>query len=209
MPDFATETDLIAQGFRRIAGVDEAGRGPLAGPVVAAAAMLDPKRIPDGLDDSKALSERRRNALFAEIVRTTQFCVVSAPPHIIEARNIRGATLWAMRQAVLGLPVPADHVLVDGRDIPPGLPCAAEALIGGDGRSVSIAAASIIAKVTRDRMCVQIDRDAPGYGIARHKGYGSAAHLDALHRLGPSPHHRRDFAPVRAVQDLAQSKPQP
>lgn len=209
MPDFAIEAGLIAQGFAYVAGVDEAGRGPLAGPVVAAAAVLDPERIPDGLDDSKALSEKRRNALFAEVVRTAHFCVVSAPPHIIETRNIRGATLWAMHQAVLGLPGTVDHVLIDGRDVPPDLPCPAEALIGGDGRSVSIAAASIIAKVTRDRMCSLIDHDAPGYGIARHKGYGSAAHIEALNRLGPSPHHRRDFAPVRAVQVLKESKPRP
>ncbi|MCB9993315.1 MAG: ribonuclease HII [Hyphomicrobiaceae bacterium] len=199
MPDFSNEQRLFALGRPIIAGVDEAGRGPLAGPVVAAAVVLDPASIPDGLDDSKALSARRREQLFAEIAATSALCVIAAPPSVIERLNIRGATLWAMRAAVAGLPSIPDHALIDGRDVPPDLVCPATALVGGDGLSLSIAAASIVAKVTRDRMCAQMELDAPGYGMGQHKGYGSAGHLEALQRLGPSIHHRCDFAPVRRL----------
>jgi ribonuclease HII len=179
--------------------VDEAGRGPLAGPVVVAAVILDARNAPEGLDDSKKLTAARREVLFARIMETSIVSIATAPPEVIAARNIRGATLWAMRQAVLGLSVRPDLVLVDGRDIPPRLPMAAEALIGGDGLSASIAAASIVAKVMRDRMCLIMDCEAPHFGFAGHKGYGTAEHLKALDEHGPSAHHRMDFAPCAAA----------
>ena len=196
-PDYTHELAAQARGARIVAGVDEAGRGPLAGPVVVSAVVLDPNNIPAGLNDSKKLSEEQREALFELIVVSGAIVsVVVAPPAIIASRNIRGATLWAMSQAVRGLSVAADRALIDGRDIPPGLPCEGIALIGGDGRSVSIAAASIVAKVTRDRMCRIMDGDAPHFGFSAHKGYGTPQHLRALTNHGPCRHHRADFAPV-------------
>jgi len=198
-PDFSHEEMLMTRGARLVAGVDEAGRGPLAGPVVVAAVRLDPARIPSGLNDSKKLTAERREELYAEIVATADVAIATAPPGDIFSLNIRGATLAAMARAVSALHRPVDRVLVDGRDVPPGLPCPGIALIGGDGRSVSIAAASIIAKVTRDRMCRIMDCDAPHFGFAGHKGYGTAAHLAALDRHGPCRHHREDFAPVAAL----------
>lgn len=198
-PDFSHESMLMARGARLVAGVDEAGRGPLAGPVVVAAVCLDPDRIPAGLNDSKKLTAERREALYAEIMATAEVAIATAPPDEIVARNIRGATLAAMARAVIALPRAVDRVLVDGRDVPPGLPCEGLALIGGDGRSVSIAAASIVAKVVRDRMCTIMDCDAPHFGFSGHKGYGTAAHLAALNAHGPCRHHRAEFAPVAAL----------
>ena len=198
-PDFSHETMLMARGARLVAGVDEAGRGPLAGPVVVAAVRLDPERIPEGLNDSKKLTAERREALFDQILATAEVAIVSAPPSDIVALNIRGATLAAMARAVQALPHKVDRVLVDGRDVPPDLPCPGIALIGGDGRSVSIAAASIVAKVMRDRMCEIMDCDAPHFGFAGHKGYGTAAHLEALNLHGPCRHHRAEFAPIAAL----------
>ena len=196
-PDYSHERQLLARGARIVAGVDEAGRGPLAGPVVVSAVVLDAQAIPPGLNDSKKLTEEQRELLFGQIMATAlAVSVVVAPPSIILGRNIRGATLWAMSQAVRGLSVAADRALIDGRDIPPGLPCEGIALIGGDGRSVSIAAASIVAKVTRDRMCRIMDGDAPHFGFSAHKGYGTPQHLRALTDHGPCRHHRADFAPV-------------
>ena len=196
-PDYTHELAAQARGARIVAGVDEAGRGPLAGPVVVSAVVLNPNNIPAGLNDSKKLTEEQREALFELIVVSGAIVsVVVAPPAIIASRNIRGATLWAMSQAVRGLSVAADRALIDGRDIPPGLPCEGIALIGGDGRSVSIAAASIVAKVTRDRMCRIMDCDAPHFGFSAHKGYGTPQHLRALTDHGPCRHHRADFAPV-------------
>jgi len=196
VPDFEHELALISQGHRYVAGVDEAGRGPLAGPVVVAAVVLDAENIPRGLNDSKKLSAKRRDNLFVQIVVGAQVAVVSAPPHIIEKFNIRGATLWAMAKAVRSLATLPDYVLIDGRDVPEALPCPGRALIKGDARSLSIAAASIAAKVMRDRMCAIMDLHVPGYGIASNKGYGTAVHMAALNRLGASPHHRIGFAPV-------------
>lgn len=198
MPDLFRET---GQAGRVVAGVDEAGRGPLAGPVVVAAVILDAHNVPEGLDDSKKLTAARRETLFARIMDTSIVSIATAPPGVIAARNIRGATLWAMREAVLGLSVRPDLVLIDGRDIPPRLPMAAQALIGGDGLSASIAAASIVAKVMRDRMCLIMDAEAPQFGFAGHKGYGTAAHLMALDANGPSAHHRMDFAPCAAAAE--------
>lgn len=199
-PDYSHELAQQARGARLVAGVDEAGRGPLAGPVVVSAVLLDPNHIPPGLNDSKKLNEGQREALFEQIVLHASVTVVVAPPSIILSHNIRGATLWAMAQAVRALPHTPDRVLVDGRDVPLGLPCEGIALIGGDGRSVSIAAASIVAKVTRDRMCAIMDCDAPHFGFAGHKGYGTPQHLRALDDHGPCRHHRTDFAPVAAAR---------
>jgi ribonuclease HII len=166
--------------------------------VVAAAVILDPNNIPAGLNDSKKLSPKRREELFAELTTSARVAVAIAPPRLIETLNIRGATLWAMRSAVLALSALPDIVLIDGRDLPDGLPCPGRAVIGGDGLSASIAAASIVAKVTRDMMCPVMDSDTPGFGFGRHKGYGTAAHLSALAELGPGVHHRRLFGPVAA-----------
>lgn len=199
-PDFSREQALLANGARFVAGVDEVGRGPLAGPVVTAAVILDPKSIPDGLNDSKKLSPKRREVLFAEILSSAHVSIAVAPPSIVDSLNIRGATLWAMRQAVLALGQIPDHVLVDGRDIPEGLPCPADYLIGGDGKSATIAAASIMAKVARDRMCPIMDNDHPGFEFHRHKGYGTALHMSALTSIGPTLHHRYSFAPVAAAR---------
>jgi len=196
-PDYSHEADLMARGARVVAGVDEAGRGPLAGPVVVSAVVLDPDGIPAGLNDSKKLSEEQREALFAQVMASAlAISVVVAPPSIILSHNIRGANLWAMAQAACGLAIRPDRVLIDGRDVPMGLPCEGLALIGGDGRCVSIAAASIVAKVTRDRMCRVMDCDAPAFGFAGHKGYGTARHMAALSEHGPCRHHRAAFAPV-------------
>lgn len=197
-PDYSHELALQARGARVVAGVDEAGRGPLAGPVVVSAVVLDPRAIPKGLNDSKKLTEEQRELLFAQVMATAlAVSVVVAPPSIILSRNIRGATLWGMAQAANSLGLVPDRVLIDGRDVPLGLPCEALALIGGDGRSVSIAAASIVAKVTRDRMCRIMDCDAPHFGFAGHKGYSTPAHMRALVEHGPCRHHREEFAPVR------------
>ena len=182
-----------------ISEVDEAGRGPLAGPVVVSALILDPKNIPSGLNDSKKLTAKKRELLFAQIIASAGVSIVSAPPDIIADLNIRGATLWAMAQAVRSLYPKPSIALIDGRDIPQNLPCAGQALVKGDGRSLSIAAASVVAKVMRDRMCQIMDAAAPGFGFKDHKGYGTAQHLKALKKLGPSQYHRQDFAPVAAL----------
>jgi len=195
-PDFSLETALPNATRGLVAGVDEAGRGPLAGPVVAAAVMLDPAAIPNGLNDSKKLSAGKRADLFDMICRSAHVGVAAVSQCQIDRMNIRAATLYAMRQALEALAVTPEHALVDGRDVPPGLCCTADAIIKGDARSVSIAAASIIAKVTRDRMMHAASRFYPGYGFERHMGYGTAAHLDALDRLGASRLHRASFAPV-------------
>ncbi|MFN4209132.1 MAG: ribonuclease HII [Devosia sp.] len=196
-PDYRHELELQARGARVVAGVDEAGRGPLAGPVVVSAVVLDARAIPQGLNDSKKLTEEQRELLFEQIMDTAlAVSVVVAPPSIILSRNIRGATLWGMAQAANSLGIRPDRVLIDGRDVPLGLPCEGLALIGGDGRSVSIAAASIVAKVTRDRMCKIMDCDAPHFGFSGHKGYSTPQHMRALVEHGPCRHHREEFAPV-------------
>ncbi len=198
-PDFSNEARLAARGFRRVAGLDEAGRGPLAGPVVAAAVILDANAIPEGLDDSKQLTERRREALFDIILEQAVAVGVSArSAESIDHTDIRAASLEAMRRALCGLAVPADAALADGRDVPPGLPCPGEALVKGDQRSVSVAAASIVAKVTRDRMLRRCHEGNTAYGLGGHKGYGSAAHRAAIATHGGWPRiHRFTFAPLR------------
>ncbi len=198
-PDFSREQELIDIGYNRVAGVDEAGRGPLAGPVVVAALVLDPKNILDGLNDSKKLSAKKRQKLFDELILVADFSVICAPPIIIERLNIRGATLWAMRKALESLSQQADFALIDGRDIPQNMPCKSRAVIGGDRLSISIGAASIIAKVVRDQMCPIMDASCPGYEFAKHKGYGTKAHMEQLRQFGVTKFHRPDFAPVTAL----------
>ena len=203
LPSFRREWALIKRGVWPVAGCDEAGRGPLAGPVVAAAVVLDPKRIPKGIDDSKRLTAERREELFEEICATAAFSVVFASPARIDRDNILRASLWALKRAVESLPEAPKHVLVDGRDRL-DTSCDCQAVIGGDGIVVSIAAASIIAKVTRDRLMCALAEECPGYGFESHKGYGVPEHLAALDRLGPSAHHRSFFAPVVAAREKHQ-----
>ncbi|MEN1940308.1 ribonuclease HII [Luteimonas sp. MJ246] len=184
-----------------VAGVDEAGRGPLAGPVVVAAVVFDPDRPRiNGLDDSKALGPGRRDELFERIVeRALAWQVVSIEAAEIDRINIYQATLLGMRRAVEAVAHVAGSARIDGNAIPPGLPCAAEAWVGGDARDRSIMAASILAKVTRDRGMLALHAQYPDYGFDGHKGYGTPAHLAALRTHGPCPQHRRSFAPVRAA----------
>ncbi|WP_321499136.1 ribonuclease HII [Breoghania sp.] len=198
-PDLTHERRLARTHGGGVAGVDEAGRGPWAGPVVVSAVIVDPKDLPEGLNDSKKLSEARREAIYADILTKCQVSIVLASPERIDAMNIRAATLWAMRAALGALPERPAAALIDGRDVPADLICPAEALIKGDALSVSVAAASIVAKVTRDRMMVLLDRECPGYGFAAHKGYGTPQHQAALAEMGPTHHHRRSFAPVRSL----------
>ncbi|MGB0921817.1 MAG: ribonuclease HII [Alphaproteobacteria bacterium] len=186
-----------------LCGVDEAGRGPIAGPVVAAAVILDPANTPKGLNDSKKLSEPKREALFAEITATAQFGIGEASVEEIDTINILQASLLAMRRAVESLPIRPTTALIDGNKLP-DLPMPAYALVKGDARSLSIAAASILAKVTRDRQMVEMDRVYPQFGFARHKGYPTKAHLSALATFGLTPHHRRSFKPVHNI--LCQSQ---
>jgi ribonuclease HII len=202
-PSFRRERALFKQGIWPIAGCDEAGRGPLAGPVVAAAVILDPSRIPKGIDDSKRLTAEEREVLFEKICRTSAFAVAFASPARIDRDNILRASLWALSRAVKALPEAPKHVFVDGRDRI-DVDCHCDAVIGGDGIVMSIAAASIVAKVTRDRLMCALAQDCPGYGFEQHKGYAVPEHLAALDRLGPSVHHRSLFAPVVAAREKHQ-----
>jgi ribonuclease HII len=199
VPTFRRERALLKRGVWPVAGCDEAGRGPLAGPVVAAAVILDPKRIPRGIDDSKRLTRGKREELFEQICATALVSVAVAPPSRIDRDNILRASLWALARAVNALQEIPRHVFVDGRDRI-DVPGECAAVIGGDGIVLSIAAASIVAKVSRDRLMCALARDCPGYGFERHMGYGVPAHLEALNRLGPTIHHRRFFAPVAAAR---------
>jgi len=195
------ERRALAGGARRVAGVDEAGRGPLAGPVVVAAVVLtDLDKVPEGIDDSKRVKATDREHLADHLMATCDVAVAVASRTRIDRMNILRASLWAMSRAVACLSAPPDHVLVDGRDVPEGLPCTAEALIGGDARSLSIAAASLIAKVTRDRLMERAGLCYPVYGFESHKGYSTRRHFDALNTHGPCPLHRQSFAPVREQQ---------
>jgi ribonuclease HII len=195
-PDFSEERKLIASGARLVAGVDEVGRGPLAGPVTAAAVVLDPNRIPAGLNDSKALSAKVRDRLFDEIHSVAEVSVAHATVEEIDRLNILRASHLAMCRAVSGLPRPPDQALIDGNMIPRDLGCDGVALIKGDARSVSIAAASIVAKVVRDRIMVDLAQQHPGYGWEKNAGYPTKAHREALLSLGVTPHHRRSFKTV-------------
>ena len=196
-PDFSSELKAKKAGYWPVAGLDEAGRGPLAGPVVAAAVILDPDNIPDGLNDSKNLPAKKRKLRFDQIMATSHVSICSNSAKYIDQSDIRKASLDAMRKAFHGLEVKAEFALVDGRDIPDGLNANANALVKGDGRSLSIAAASIIAKVTRDRMMEYADGLYPEYGFESHKGYPTAKHLAAIEKYGISIIHRKSFAPVK------------
>ena len=182
---------------RLIAGVDEVGRGPLAGPVVTAAVILDPTQPIEGLADSKRLTERQRELLFDEIKQKALYWAIGrCEVEEIDRLNILQATMEAMRRAVVGLDIVPDLALIDGDRIPDGLPCGAQAIIKGDATEAAISAASILAKVTRDREMVEMERLYPGYGLAAHKGYPTKQHIDALDQLGVTPIHRRSFRPV-------------
>jgi ribonuclease HII len=198
-PDYSFESAAIARGHRLIAGVDEVGRGPLAGPVTAAAVILDPARIPQGLADSKTLTAARREALFLEIIATAQTCIAHATVAEIDSLNILRASHLAMERAIAGLPQIPDHILIDGNLIPTNLRPNAEAIVKGDAKSLSIAAASIIAKVTRDRIMVDLAQQHPGYGWETNAGYPTKLHLEALLNLGVTAWHRRSFKPVHNI----------
>lgn len=198
MPHYIYESRWLKTVEGPIAGVDEAGRGPLAGPVVAAAVILDRKRIPKGLNDSKQMTEQAREEAYLRIMEACIVGVGEASVDEIDLVNIRQATHLAMARAVRALSVAANFALVDGNDAP-ALPCRCETLVEGDAKSVSIAAASIIAKVTRDRTMRALHEQFPGYGWGSNKGYGTQQHLVALNQLGPCVHHRRSFAPVYQI----------
>ena len=197
LPDLGFETAARARGLRRIAGVDEVGRGPLAGPVTAAAVILDPARIPQGLRDSKQLSGPVRARLAAELAEVAEVAVAHASVEEIESLNILRAAHLAMCRAVRQLA--PDFAVVDGNLMPDGLPCPGECIVGGDARCLSIAAASIIAKVTRDRIMVDLAQQHPGYGWETNAGYPTKRHISALENLGLTPHHRRTFRPVHNI----------
>jgi len=197
LPDFMLEAELIAQGVAPIAGVDEVGRGPLAGPVCAAAVILDPARIPPGIADSKALAAAARERAFAAIVESARAIGVAfVTAKEIDETDIQKAALKAMAQAVAALSVAPAFALVDGRDLP-RLPCPGRAIVKGDGLSQSIAAASIVAKVARDAMMRDLARTHGEYGFSTNMGYGCATHLAAIARLGPTPIHRLSFGPCK------------
>ncbi|WP_375229618.1 ribonuclease HII [Roseobacter sp. S98] len=195
-PDFEMERRLIATGMLRVAGVDEVGRGPLAGPVTAAAVILDPENIPEGLNDSKQLTKKRREHLADLLAGCAEVSVGHATVAEIEQENILRASHIAMQRALAGLASAPDHVLIDGSMIPRGLNLPATPVVKGDTRCLSISAASIVAKIARDRIMVDLAQQHPGYGWETNMGYGSKSHMEALRNLGPTPHHRRTFKPV-------------
>ncbi len=194
-PNFEFES----QAPQPVCGVDEVGRGPWAGPVVAAAVILDPKNIPAGLNDSKKLTAARRAVLFEAITASGTVAIGSASVAEIDRINILQATFLAMRRAVEGLAMPPEFALIDGNKTPPGLPCAARTVVKGDARSLSIAAASIIAKVTRDKLMCDLSATYPGYGWETNMGYGTKAHQEGLAALGVTPHHRVSFKPIHKM----------
>jgi ribonuclease HII len=198
-PDFSYEAAAHRRGFRHVAGVDEVGRGPLAGPVVAAAVILNPDDIPDGLNDSKTLTAKRREALFDQIKARAAVCIAEATVAEIETVNILQASHLAMVRAVQGLAVRADYALIDGKQVPFGLTLPLEPLVKGDARSLSIAAASIVAKVWRDRLMVDLAQQHPHYGWERNAGYPTPEHKAGLKCHGVSPHHRRTFQPIHNI----------
>jgi ribonuclease HII len=208
MAHFRIERRYLREGRWPIAGIDEAGRGPLAGPVSVAAVILDPDNLPRGLDDSKALSESDRERLYEQIMKKAlAVSVALASAREIDRINIRQATLEAMSRAAKSLSLAPVHVLVDGKDVPKGLPCSGEAIVKGDATSFSIAAASIIAKVTRDRLMTRLAVRYPAYGFESHAGYGTKAHLAAIAEHGPCPYHRFTFSPLKPVEPTPAPKP--
>ncbi|MDS9946666.1 MAG: ribonuclease HII [Planktomarina sp.] len=199
LPNFEFETKLHKQGYQNVAGVDEVGRGPLAGPVYAAAVILGPGKIPTGLNDSKKLSAKNRNSVLESILEYADISIASASEREIEQINILQASHLAMVRAVAGLKKKPDYVLVDGNLIPQDLGIPATAVIKGDARSLSIAAASIVAKVKRDLVMSDLAQHYPGYGWEKNAGYPTTEHLKALQDLGVTPHHRRTFKPVHNI----------
>jgi len=202
MPDFSIEDDARNNGYQIIAGVDEAGRGPWCGPVVAGAAILDPATLPEdllkGLDDSKKLKAEKREALLERLKEHAIIGVGEASVEEIDQFNILAATMMAMKRAVDNLKTPVDLALIDGNRTP-DLDCPAQAIVKGDGKSLSIAAASIVAKVTRDKIMEELADAYPGYGWEKNAGYGTKAHQEALAAHGVTPHHRKSFAPIRRL----------
>ena len=198
-PNFQFEQAALNRGARCIAGVDEVGRGPLCGPVTAAAVILDPGAIPEGLDDSKKLTARKREVLYDNILTSARCSIAHASVAEIDELNILRASHLAMERAIAGLDTPPDHVLIDGNMIPKGLGLSAEAIVKGDSRCLSIAAASIVAKVARDRIMGDLAAQFPGYGWETNAGYGTKQHIEALRNLGVTPHHRRSFKPIHNI----------
>ena len=198
MANYDLETKLRISGKEIIAGIDEVGRGPWAGPVTACAVILDPNNIPNGLNDSKVLTAKRREQLFDLIMDSAQVSCVHVEVTEIDQVNILQATFRAMERAVSYLPIP-NHILVDGNKLPPNLPSPATAIVKGDAKSVSIAAASIIAKVTRDRLMSDLSEAYPGYGWEKNAGYGTKMHQLGLLNHGVTPHHRRSFKPIHNI----------
>jgi ribonuclease HII len=198
LPHFRHERKLAKNGLWPVAGIDEVGRGPLAGPVAAAAVILDPERLPKGVNDSKALDREEREELYQKILeRTIAVSVALVSAAEIDLINIRQASLLAMRRALAALAVKPCYVLVDGNDLPAALCCDGETIIDGDAKSMSIAAASIVAKVTRDRLMRRLCRVYPVYGFSRHVGYSTEEHLAAIAKHGPCPYHRLSFSPFK------------
>lgn len=194
MPDFEIEFSAQSQGFTAICGVDEAGRGPLAGPVCAAAVILDPSKPIKGIDDSKKLSEKKREVLYDVIKeKALAYGIAFASVEEIEEHNILNATYLAMLRAIENLNIKADYALIDGNRVPKGISIECETVVKGDAKSMSIAAASILAKVTRDRLLYEYDEKYPEYGFAKHKGYGTAEHMDAIRKYGMTEVHRPSF----------------
>ena len=204
MANYDLETELRISGKEIIAGIDEVGRGPWAGPVTACAVILDPNNIPDGLNDSKVLTAKRREQLFDLIMDSAQVSCVHVEVTEIDQVNILQATFRAMERAVSRLPIP-NHILVDGNKLPPNLPSPATAVVKGDAKSVSIAAASIIAKVTRDRLMSDLSEAFPGYGWEKNAGYGTKMHQLGLLNHGVTTHHRRSFKPIHNILYSASS----
>lgn len=198
-PHFQFETEALAAGALQVAGVDEVGRGPLAGPVTAAAVILDPQRIPDGLNDSKTLTARRRLALHDAILEVAEVSVAHASVEEIDEINILRASHLAMTRALAGLSRRPCLALVDGNLLPRDMPCEGRVIVRGDAVCLSISAASIMAKVRRDRIMWDLAQQYPGYGWETNAGYGSKSHMAALQNLGPTPHHRRSFKPVHNI----------
>ncbi len=198
-PDFTFEASLMGHGYPLIAGVDEVGRGPLAGPVTAAAVILDPSNIPQGLNDSKKLSAKRRENLYDLILKSATVAVAHVSVEEIDRINILQASLLAMRNAVAALSPQPAHLLIDGNRVPDPINIPAQPIVKGDGKSLSIAAASIVAKTVRDRLMAELSLQNPGYGWEKNAGYPSKQHILALQRLGVTPHHRRSFRPVHNI----------
>ena len=198
-PDYSFESAAQLRGYKRIAGVDEVGRGPLAGPVTAAAVVLDPARIPDGLNDSKKLSKKKCEALYLQLMEVADVSIAHATVEEIEEHNILRASHIAMVRAIEGLKAAPDYCLIDGNMTPRGLTLPSETIIKGDARSVSISAASIMAKICRDCVMLSLAQQHPGYGWETNMGYGSKRHISALQELGITPYHRRLFKPVHNI----------